>query len=154
MSVHPNSTVSVPDIRTTLIDWSREGWVADTVVVDYADILRMDYSGLEKRDQINQTWMELRQLSQRFHCLVVTATQTNAASYDAYTIGKKHFSENKLKRAHTTGNVGLNQTETEKRRGLMRLNWIQVREAEYLESKCVYVAGCPAIANLCMRSSF
>ena len=154
MCVHPNSTVSVRDIHGTLTEWSREGWVSDVVVIDYADILRMDYPGMEKRDSINQTWMDLRRLSQEFHCLVVTATQTNAASYKAAVVKREHFSEDKRKRAHSTGNIGLNQNELEKRLGLMRLNWIQLREGEYLESRCVYVAGNPALGNLCMRSSF
>ncbi len=154
MCVHPNSTVSVRDIHGTLTEWSREGWVADVVVIDYADILRMDYPGMEKRDCINQTWMDLRRLSQEFHCLVVTATQTNAASYKAAVVKREHFSEDKRKRAHSTGNIGLNQNELEKRLGLMRLNWILLREGEYLESRCVYVAGNPALANLCMRSSW
>lgn len=154
MCVHPNNTVSVRDIHGALTEWSREGWVADVVVIDYADILRMDYPGMEKRDQINQTWMDLRRLSQEFHCLVVTATQTNAASYKAAVVKREHFSEDKRKRAHSTGNIGLNQSEQEKKLGVMRLNWIQLREGEYLESRCVYVAGNPALGNLCMRSSF
>lgn len=154
LSVHPNDTLSVPDIRSTLTEWAREGWVVDVLVIDYADILRMDYYGLEGRDRINQTWKDLRKISQVFHCLVLSASQSDAAGGEAYTLGRKHFSEDKRKRSHVTGTIGLNQTEEEKRLGVMRLNWIVLREGAYLSSRCVHVAGCPEIGNLAIRSTF
>lgn len=154
LSVYPNDTLSVPDIKSLLTEWSREGWVADVIVIDYSDILRMDYYGLEGRDRINQTWKDLRKISQVFHCLVITASQSDAKGGEVNTLGRRHFSEDKRKRAHVTGTIGLNQTEYEKEKGVMRLNWIVLREGKYFESKCVWVAGCPELANLAMRSTF
>ena len=154
LSVYPNDTLSVEDIKTLLIDWSRDGWVVDVVVIDYSDILRMDYYGLEGRDRINQTWKDLRKLSQVFHCLVITASQSDAKGGDAKTLGRSHFSEDKRKRSHVTGTIGLNQTDDEKKLGIMRLNWIVLREGRYISTNCVYAAGCPELANLAIRSSF
>lgn len=154
LSVYPNDTLSVPQMQTLLQEWSRDGWMPDVVVIDYADILNMAYTGMDKRDQINKTWQDLRKLSQVLHCLVITATQTNAASYKANTVTKQHYSEDKRKRAHTLGNIGLNQTDYEKERGVMRLNWIQRREEYYVQTKCVYVAGCVELANLALRSTW
>ena len=153
LQCYPNSTLHVDMIEGKLREWAREGWMADVVVIDYADILDMSYGRLDGRDRIDRVWRDLRKISQSFHCLVVTATQTNRLSYDAKTITRKHSSEDKRKLAHVTGMLGINQTESEKKQEIMRFNWIKVRDAKYLESKCVAVAGCLAVGNIAIRST-
>lgn len=151
--VHPNSTCSVVDIRTQLRDWAREGWVADVVVIDYADILAPEPgSGVDVRNQINATWKALRRLSQEFHILVLTATQADAASYSKNILEMENFSEDKRKLAHVTGIVGINQTKDEKLVGGYRLNWIVRRESEFSPSQVVGVASCLPVANPSVRS--
>ena len=152
LTCHPNSTLHVKHIETALKEWAREGWVADVVVIDYSDILDMNYPKIEGRDRIDRTWRDLRRISQQFHCLVVTATQTNRDSYDAKIITRKHSSEDKRKLAHVTGMIGINQTEEEKKQEVMRFNWIKVRDGKYFESKCVAVAGCLSVGNVAIRS--
>lgn len=145
----PNSTTRIADIEADIEDRIREGWIPEVVVIDYADILapeRIMGEG-DFRHQTDETWKAMRRLSQKYHMLVVTATQSNAASYEKAVLRRTHFSEDKRKLAHVTGMVGINQTEEEKLRGIFRLNWILLREGFYSESKCVTVAGCLAIAN-------
>lgn len=155
LSCHPNSTIGVQGITSILQTWERqEGWVPDVIVVDYADILAPVRGLQETREQINGTWKALRALSQSTHTLVVTATQANAASYSAQTIDQSNFSEDKRKFAHVTGMVGLNATKAEKEVGLMRLNWIVLRESEFQTNKCVHVASCLALGNPAVRSTF
>lgn len=152
LSSHPNSTLSVSGIESILKEWERDGWVADVVVIDYADILNMDYPGIEGRDRINETWKRLRSLSQKWHNLVVTATQADARSYEAELINMSHFSDDKRKNAHVTGMIGLNQTPDEKKKGIMRLNWTKVRDDDFQTQKCLYVGTCMALANPCVIS--
>lgn len=155
MAVYPNSSINVAGIKSVLTGWERRGWIPDVVVIDYADILAPPAgSGTESREQTNATWKQLRSLSQSLHCLVVTATQTDAQSYQAETIRRGHFSEDKRKLAHITGMIGLNQTEPENELGLMRLNWVALRDGRYSESKCVHIAGCLDIANPGILSTF
>lgn len=154
LSVHHNDSINVDGIRSTLDEWSIDGWIPDVVIIDYADILNMDFPGLEGRDRIDKTWKQMRRLSQERHCLVLTATQASAQSYDAKTQSKRHFSEDKRKHAHVTGMVGLNQTVEEKEKNIMRLNWIDLREAWYSERKCCFVAVCPELANMSIKSIF
>ena len=151
-----NSTTTVADIRTDLDEAAREGWIPDVIVVDYADILapEIGQASQEYRHQINETWKALRRLSQDYHILVVTATQSDAASYETEMLRRRHFSEDKRKLSHVTGMIGLNQTEEEKGREIFRLNWILLREGIYYESRCVTVAGCLAIANPAMVSTW
>jgi len=154
LSCHPNSTLNVKSLQGIIQSWEREGWAPDVVVLDYADILNMDYSNLEGRDSINETWKRLRSLSQIFHCLVVTATQSDAASYKAGIMTMSHFSDDRRKIDSVTGMIGINATAEEKEKGAVRLNWVALRERKFSERKCVYVAGCLEIANPAIRSCF
>jgi hypothetical protein len=154
LSCHFNDTLTVEGIRGILDEWARDEWIPDVIVIDYADILNMNHIGLEGRDRIDYTWKQLRRISQERHCLVVTATQSDASAYDARTISRKHFSNDKRKNAHVTGMVGLNQTPKEKDWGLMRLNWVVLREGWFSERQCCFVATCFERANMAVKSSF
>lgn len=154
LSCHFNSTLSVDGIESILQDWERGGWIPDVIVIDYADILKMEYPNKEGRDCINETWKRLRALSQRHHCLLVTATQSDADSYDRGTMKMKNFSDDRRKIDSVTGMIGVNQTESEKKRGIMRLNWVSLRDDDFHPSSCVHVAGCLAIANPAIKSCF
>jgi len=154
LSVHPNSSISVTGIEAEIEAWRRDSWSPDIVVIDYADILAPIDKKADVRDQINQTWKALRGLSQKMNCLVVTATQSDAASYDSWVLGRKHFSEDKRKYAHVTGMFGLNQRKEEKDIGVYRLNWIVLRDLEFSENTCVYTAGHLAVGQPAMVSTF
>ncbi len=154
LSTHPNSSINVNGIKNIIDSWIRYDWTPDCVIIDYADILAPPKGIKEARDQINETWKQLRSLSQTLHCLVVTATQADAASYRTFVLGRSNFTDDKRKLAHVSGMFCLNQTEEEKQFGRMRLNWIGLRERAYQEGYCVHTAGCLAIANPAIKSCF
>lgn len=142
LSCHPNSSINVAGIVSTLNTWERSGWIPDVVVIDYADILAAPAGyPAGDREAINQTWKELRSLSQQKHCLVLTATQADANSYDRETISRSNFSDDRRKNDHVTGMLGINATEPETAAGIFRLNWTKRREDSFMSSKCVHVAG-------------
>jgi hypothetical protein len=124
------------------------------IVIDYADILANPPGFNESRDATNATWKHLRRLSQERHCLVVTATQADAASYRAETIDASNFSEDKRKLSHVTGMVGINSTPEEKENSMQRLNWVVLRESEFNVTRCVHVASCIDIGNPAVKSIF
>jgi hypothetical protein len=154
LSCHFNDTLTVDGLNGILEEWERDGWIPDIIIIDYADLLNMDYYGVEGRDRVDKTWKQLRRLSQERHCLVITATQSDTKAYDAVKITQKHFSEDKRKNAHVTGMIGLNQTEDDKEEGFMRLNWVVLREGNYNPKKFCYVANCLELANMSVRSEF
>ncbi len=154
LRVHPASSLSISHLRNTVEMWARDGWVADVVVVDYADLLSQSWGKAEIRDKINEIWIGLRALSQTMNCLVVTATQANRASYNIKTIGMEHTSEDKRKIAHVTGMIGINCTKEEKKFGVLRLNWMALREDDFHPEHCVHIAGCLSLANPTMISCF
>jgi hypothetical protein len=153
LSCHPTATIGVPGIVGVLEAWDRLGWTPDIICIDYADLLA-PISQQDRIHQIEETWAALRALSQSRHCLVVTATQANAAALRAETIDATHFSGNKKKMAYVTAFIGISQTGAEKRMGVCRLNYFQRREGDFDTEKCCYVAGCLAIANPAIKSIF
>lgn len=139
---YPNETLTVGEIKSLLDTWERtELFVPDVIVIDYADILAADSdcSRMEYRHQENRKWQRLRSLSQQRHCLLVTATQTDADSYNRQLLTMDNFSETKTKYAHVTAMYGLNQTDREKKLGLMRINEIVVREGDFDRSTAVCI---------------
>lgn len=127
--VYENSTLTVARMRTELdrLEY-HEGYVPDVILIDYADILAPEDRRKDFRHQQNETWKALRALAQHYHCCVITATQTDSASYDAESIGLKHFSEDKRKYAHVTAMYAINQTEAEREQGTIRIGQLLVRE--------------------------
>lgn len=155
LSTHANFSISILGVKSILEGWANEGWNADVVILDYVDLLSPVDSKIEKRDQVNDTWKHMRALSQTFHCLVVTASQTDAASFDTKKVlSRTNFSEDNRKWAHVTSALGINVRPEEKEMGVSRLNYIVRREGAYSPNKCIYLAGCLAIGNPVVLSTF
>lgn len=149
LSVHPTLSINVREIDGLLKTWEIEdGFIPDVIVIDYADILLPEKSKSQNREEINETWAALRRLSQERKCLVLAPTQADAASYDRRTQTMKNFSEDKRKLAHVTGMLGLNQDAREKNEGIMRLNWIVLREAPFAVTRCLYVGQCLTLGKV------
>jgi hypothetical protein len=133
LSSHSNGTLSIRQMKAQIAIWNKQdNFVPDVIVVDYADLL-VPETKVEFRHQQNEIWKGLRNLSQEFDCLVVTATQADAASYEQNRLKLKNFSEDKRKYAHVTAMYGLNQdvSDREKKIGIMRVNELVKREGEF-----------------------
>lgn len=155
LSCFPNSTLTVRKITSMLQEWERkEGFIPDVIFVDYADIMAPEDSKKDFRNQVNDTWKALRRLSQERHVLLLTATQADAESYKANVQGMGNFSEDKRKLSHVTGLFGLNQKEDEKQAGVIRLNWIVLREQEFSMNRCCYVSQCLRIGRPIIQSTW
>ncbi len=151
--VRPNNSININQIRSIIKNWQRvERWVPDIVVIDYADILAPIDGRGESRQQVNETWKGMRALSQEYHCCLVTATQTNAASYEAEVITRSNFSEDRRKNDHVTAMIAINQEDHERPLGLQRLNIVQLREDQFDPEQQLVVAGCLGLGNPMYKS--
>jgi len=153
LSCHSNSTLSVGQIESTLREWKRTGWVPSIVIIDYADILAPPQGIRETLDQIDETWKRLRRIAQDFNCLVLTATQSNAAAYTTKSpvLRRQHFSGRKTKLAHATGILGINIRDAWRQDNVCSWNWIVKREGTFTESQACMMVGCLEIANPIMK---
>jgi hypothetical protein len=110
--------------------------------VDYADILAPPKGIRDKLEQIDETWLQLRRLSQKLRVLLVTATQVSATAYGMDgLLSQKHFQGRRTKFAHVNGMIGINVSSDEKRLGMGRLNWVVRRGAKYNDKDFVRFAG-------------
>jgi len=145
--------LTIRKIRNHLFDLQeRKKFRPDLVLIDYADILGYEGRGLSIREQQIEIWKDLRALSFEIDGAVITATQADAKSYDAKQIKKGNFSESKNKLAYGTSFFGLNQTEPEKEKGIMRINKIASRFNNSSEKKMIKVLQCPALSRAIISS--
>ena len=142
LATYSNETLTISEIRSLLDTWEQqENFIPDICLIDYIDILAPDSDTRREdhRHQEDKKFQRARRLSEERHCLVVTVTQADAASYKQELLGMENFSESKTKHAHVTAEFGLNQTEEEKKIGLMRINSIVVREGDFDRRKVVRI---------------
>lgn len=152
LSIHETNSISAAGIAGKLAEWAKRGWKPNLVCIDYPDILVHPSGRWDEREAINRTWMQLRAMSQRFHCLVAVATQSDAAGYDAALLKLKHFSDCRKKWDHARYVVGINAGPEEH---VTRLNWIKRFERKPGETnRCVWVASCLSLGRIAVRSSF
>jgi len=126
---YPNSVLTVSEMNRVLTRWAEEeDFVPDVIIDDYADIFAPEDNRMEFRHQQNSHWKAKRKLSQVWNACCITATQADADSYGKKSLGLKNFSEDKRKYAHVTAMYSLNQTDEEKKKGIMRIGELLVRE--------------------------
>lgn len=149
----PTGTLNVKGIEGILRRLEfEEGFIPQVIIIDYADILAPEQPRNEQRRIENDRWEAMRRLSQVWQALVLTATQADTKSYKKWLLTMDNFSESKTKLAHCTAMFGLNQMSFEKKRNIMRINEVVVREADYDVSSWVTVlqslkTGRPYIAS-------
>lgn len=152
---YPPAELNVAQISAQLdILEQQEGFLADLIVIDYADLLDVEPSArkLEYRHQINASWMAMRALSQKRRCAIVTATQAKIETRKKSQVDQWDTSEDKRKLAHVTAMLALNQTPAEKRQGLMRISNIAMRDDDFDVERNVGVLQCLAIGKPCIIS--
>jgi hypothetical protein len=125
----PAGTITVSSLKSFLQDWEvYKKFVPKVLVIDYMDLLAPEKFGAKDfRHAQNEIWKDTRGLAQQRHCLIISATQADAASYTTDTMSMANFSEDKRKYGHVTAMWGLNQTDEEKVRGEMRINQLVAR---------------------------
>jgi hypothetical protein len=136
----PSGVLSFDYMDTKLEKWRQEGFETDVAIVDYMDIMETPKS-TDFRQSQNENWKRGRAFSQSNNLLLISATQADAGSYKTDTMTMANFSEDKRKNAHVTAKFGLNQDSKgrEKKLGIMRINPLVVREAEFDSNHCVKV---------------
>lgn len=129
----PSNSANVKTIKNLLDVWEKkDSWIADVVVIDYADILAPEDSReSETRHQINKTWASLRGLSIEKSIAVITATQAAKTSYTKSQQDTTDVSEDKRKLGHVTSMLGINQTREEKKAQITRFSQLIRREDDF-----------------------
>ena len=128
-----------------------DGYIPDVIIVDYADIMMPSEKG-DYRNQIDGIWKRLRGMAQKRKCVVFTASQSGRASIGK-NVDATDIAEDIRKLAHVTSMVSLNQTEIEKKNGILRLKQLAVREGEQ-EFRQAVCTQCFSIGRIITDSRF
>ena len=150
----PTKTVTIQQVKGILTALEQQDWPPDVVALDYIDLLAPTNTRYDKIDQIKYDWEQAGQISKDKHCLVISATQVNAASYTKKTLDRSNFSGNHLKLAEVDGMVAISMIAEEKERQVCRLSWAIRRQGQYNPRRCCSVAQCLALSNPAVKSVY
>jgi hypothetical protein len=134
---YPAFGASVSEITDRVEELAKENFIADVLIIDYADITKPIGGGSEVRNQLDLIWKHLRGFAMKFHCLVITASQTNRSALGSSQVGAQSISEDFRKLAHITSFVSMEQTRAMREKHLMRIRNIAVRN-DNVEETCVF----------------
>jgi len=127
----PRKTGSISDVEATVELWMRQhNFIPHVIITDYADIIKDESGQRDYRHQLNAIWEAHDSLAKRLHCLVVSATQTDRATFGGRDVAGDRVSEDIRKLAHVSLMFGLNQTPHEKRFKNMRVKVLKSRHEE------------------------
>ena len=140
---YPAFGASVIDITNRIEELANDGFVTDVLIIDYADITKPIGGGSEVRNQLDSIWKHLRGFSMKFHCATVTASQTNRGGFSSSVVGAETISEDIRKICHVTSLVSMEQTPKMKKKHIMRLRNIALRNGESSDDPCVFCQCLP-----------
>lgn len=114
-----------------------EGFVPDIILVDSFDITEQEVAD-ELQDE-NRKWMKGKRLAGVRHALVINCNQGNREADDKINIKRKHTGGTIKKLANVDVEYTLNQTDEEKKAGVMRVEVLVNRHDESTEKGQVFV---------------
>ena len=133
----PSNVKSIKDIKNQLLLWEKyEGFIADIIITDYADLMVPENNRLEYRHGLDDIWKGHKKLAQEFNCAVCTATQTAKETYNK-KINKGSPAEDKRKASHVDRMIALNQTDEEYNKGIMRWSMLFERDDKVINRDIV-----------------
>jgi hypothetical protein len=137
---YPRFSANISDMKRYLeIQQRKDGFVTDFIIPDYVDIFKPEREGLSEVQKEDESWMALSQLGGEYQALVITGTQINKAGQDSPNVKIKHTAKWVGKLAHVDAMYGLNQTNEEKRSGLIRFNTLVHRHEPFDEDDFCHV---------------
>ncbi len=140
LDTYANKTLTMNHIESKLKYWDDYmGFVPDIICIDYADIMADEDPTKDERTNENLRWQKGRRISQKYNCLLIMPTQSDANGYKVNTLGMGNFNSDRRKNDNITGQIGLNQTDDEKRKQITRINVILSRDGDFNESDTVTV---------------
>jgi replicative DNA helicase len=139
--------LTYPANKATMADISRgiqvlkdnTGFVADVIVLDYADIVKPGHNRRNKIEEINETWMDMKGMAEEEHCAFISCTQGNRESGESENTKANQVSGYIGKNDHVDGQFALSQNEAEKRWGVIRASTSLHRWQQFDESRQVFV---------------
>ncbi len=150
---YPAFSAGSGDIDRDLKNYIKEGFNPDIVIVDYIDIQRRSQASNE-REAIHKMWRDAKKTASELNCVYVTADQADADARKKNSLDQNNFSDDKRKDGVLDCRIGINQTHSEKERGIQRMNVIYRRMGKANVKREVQVLQCLELGQPCLDSEF
>lgn len=151
---YPPRTLTLQKLKSELKVLSVfENFVPDVIVLDYADIMALP-PGKERRLQLDELWLGLRNITLDMNNLIVTASQTGRETVG----GKRDADESNIAEAvskvnHVTRMVTINRSKRDKQLGIYRMSCQTMRDGRESFDQLV-VVNCLEIGRPWMDDKF
>lgn len=137
----PSKSMSGDDMRNVMDNLAYyEGFEADVVVTDYADIGRSSRKE-ERRHEIDSVWLDHRAIGQERDQLIISASHTNKQTFSR-DIRESDMSEDNRKLNHVTMALALNSSEEDQLNNSIRIRPLVDRYRGVLPNKEAVVLQC------------
>jgi hypothetical protein len=154
LKTYPRFTANVADITYDLNLLEQDGFLADVIIIDYADILKPEDDVIEGIQKEDRTWIALAQLASERMALVIAPTQVNKAALEANLLKESHTARWIGKLGHVDAMLAISQTEEEKRMGRSRLSVMLHRYMDCNPSSTITLLQKIALGQVHLDSDF
>lgn len=129
---YPSNTLTASEIEHQLdLAYDMEGWAPTVIIVDYPDIMASESNDKENRHKENNKWTNLRKISQTRDVCLIVVSQSNIGGYGSDSLEEGNVNEDRRKLDHVTALYALNQTDSEKRKKIMRIGPLLQRKGKF-----------------------
>ena len=145
--------ISISDLKAILSELKYQNrYVPDVIILDYADKMTTTKKVSTEREALGIIWKDLRDLALDQNLLLITASQTNRASWDKH-FSREAIAEDSRKLNEVTCAVGIMADKKDRELGLSMLRLLKVRDG-YYENRDVYCSTNYHIGQPVLQSVF
>lgn len=143
----PASSMTVLDCEVYLDNLEMyENIVPDIVLFDYPKIMLPSDKRLEFRHRIDDVWQGLRALAQKRNILAVGADHSSTKTFGNRIRQGQQAEDNRVLN-HVAGMIALNQTDEEKKKGVMNIGVLANRFEDFNTEEDIMVLECKKIGR-------
>jgi archaellum biogenesis ATPase FlaH len=142
----PSFTASFKEMEQKLKQLITEGFVPDVIIDDYLDIHKKEQASSE-REAILNNWQQSKRLTSQYNVVYISGDQADSKARKQKSLNQDNFTDDKRKDGILEMRLGLNQTVSEKERGIMRVNILYNRMNDFSIKKEVMVLQCLALGQ-------
>lgn len=149
----PEGSLKASEIRTHLNNYKNYNvFVPDIILIDYPDIL-MPERKADPRQQIDETWKEIRRLGQETNSLIGVVSHSPKITQER-DIKKGDLSEDVRKANHVTWMGAINKNEQDEEDDVVRIKLLYDRHRKVKSKKEVYIIQCLDVGGIILDSRF
>ena len=143
--------INISDLKAIMSELKYQNkFIPDVIILDYADKMTITKRVSNERESIGIIWKDLRDLALNNNLLLITASQTNRASWDKH-YSRDSIAEDSRKLNEASCMIGIMQDKKDRELGITMLRLLKIRDGNY-ESRDVYCATNYHIGQPCLQS--